>query len=255
MQGWAALAKWSAAYLREQLGGRQVKVHLQELDAEGAPRSYGGEKRPQEIEFVEFLDCIACSPPKRRYYLLFGNIECPRTFAARVARPIFPELSPDVPVPELLPRHRLFEINLWMSYDGAITNLHFDPFDNLLCVVQGRKSLRVFAPDQTQRLHLKPVFDASNPVHSPVNALAPDLAAHPQFRGARYHTATIERGDALYMPAGYWHHVRSEGFNVAVNFWWKEERWLLHQLRSPMRRNMLWYMRDRVRSRLAAQRR
>jgi hypothetical protein len=30
----------------------------------------------------------------------------------------------------------------------------------------------------------------------------------------------LHAGEILFMPAFWWHHVVSEGENVAVNFWW-----------------------------------
>ena len=34
---------------------------------------------------------------------------------------------------------------------------------------------------------------------------------------------TVKAGETLYLPAGWWHHVRQEGFTVAVNYWYDME--------------------------------
>ncbi len=34
---------------------------------------------------------------------------------------------------------------------------------------------------------------------------------------------TVRAGETLYLPAGWWHYVRQEGFTVAVNYWYDME--------------------------------
>lgn len=44
---------------------------------------------------------------------------------------------------------------------------------------------------------------------------------YPGLYNIEYHFAFIEPGDCLYVPFLWVHHVRSYGFNVAVNVWWR----------------------------------
>ena len=63
-----------------------------------------------------------------------------------------------------------------------------------------------------------------------VDFYAPDFARHPRFREALAHAqvAVLGPGDALHIPALWWHHVEGlDPFNVLVNYWWRETpRWL-----------------------------
>lgn len=34
---------------------------------------------------------------------------------------------------------------------------------------------------------------------------------------------TVKAGETLYLPAGWWHYVRQEGFTVAINYWYDME--------------------------------
>ena len=34
---------------------------------------------------------------------------------------------------------------------------------------------------------------------------------------------TLEAGDALYLPAGWWHYVRQSGLTIALNWWYDME--------------------------------
>ena len=53
----------------------------------------------------------------------------------------------------------------------------------------------------------------------------PDFERYPRFREAlaAAHTAELGPGDAVFIPALWWHHVESlEPFNVLVNYWWHD---------------------------------
>lgn len=244
LDGWPAMDAWSPEYLRDRLGDREIKV--QRLDDDHVTR-YELETL-ERIHFRDLIDAIQHDPPRHRYYLVIGNIHVVDNFPRRFAKPVFPELLPDIEIPALVDARRLLEINLWLGYSGVRSNLHFDPIDNCLCMIRGRKHLRLFSPDQWPLMYLPSPLGVENPLHSPVDALAPDLHRFPRFAEARYHSCVLEPGQMLYLPAGYWHHVCSEGLNVAVNFWWKDRRWALEQLRSPIRRTTLWFLKDKLRN-------
>jgi jumonji domain-containing protein 7 len=52
-----------------------------------------------------------------------------------------------------------------------------------------------------------------------------DQVRYPNYRHAKPLTVTLEPGDALFVPALWWHEVVSEvgedGLNIAVNYWYK----------------------------------
>lgn len=244
IDGWPALHRWTAEYLEATVGDRRIKV--QRLDQKNVTRYEL--HTLEEVCFTDFVEAIRHDPPARRYYLVIGNIHVVNNWPRRFSKPVFPELFPDVEILPLVDVERLLEVNLWMGYSGAVSNLHFDPIDNCLCMIRGRKHLRIYAPDQSGYMHLPSPFGIENPLHSPVDAIRPNFALFPRFQKARYHTCTLEPGDVIYMPAGYWHHVQSEGFNVAVNLWWKDRRWVREQLQTPMRRSTVWFLQDKVRN-------
>jgi len=53
----------------------------------------------------------------------------------------------------------------------------------------------------------------------------PDFERYPKFRQAldAGMTATLEPGDAIYIPSMWWHHVEGlEAFNLLINHWWRD---------------------------------
>ncbi|RXD07599.1 cupin-like domain-containing protein [Sphingomonas sp. UV9] len=120
--------------------------------------------------------------------------------------------------------------SIWMGTPTRIA-AHNDVPDNLACVAVGRRRFTVFPRDQFSNLYLGPVDNTpAGRAVSMVDFHDPDYATHPRFREALAHAqvAELEAGDALYIPAMWWHHVEGlSDFNVLVNYWWRESpRWL-----------------------------
>jgi len=120
--------------------------------------------------------------------------------------------------------------SIWMGTPTRIA-AHNDVPDNLACVAVGQRRFTVFPRNQFGNLYLGPVDNTpAGRAVSMVDFHDPDFAAHPRFRDALEHAevAELEAGDALYIPAMWWHHVEGlSDFNVLVNYWWRESpRWL-----------------------------
>jgi hypothetical protein len=103
---------------------------------------------------------------------------------------------------------------------------HYDLMENVGVVVAGRRRFTLFPPGQLANLYPGPfeLTPAGTPV-SLVDLAAPDLARFPRYAEAAAHaeTATLEPGDAIYIPFHWWHAVDSlEGVNLFVNYWWND---------------------------------
>lgn len=105
---------------------------------------------------------------------------------------------------------------------------HHDLSNNIAVCVSGRRRFTLFPPEQLVNLYVGPFdFTLAGPPVSMVSLENPDFDQYPRFREALAvaEVAELEPGDALYMPYGWWHHVRTlEAFNVLVNYWWNEAR-------------------------------
>jgi Cupin-like domain len=137
------------------------------------------------------------------------------------ARGVLPRFAGENPMPllgdEVPPR-------LWLGNRSRIA-AHYDVSHNIACVVAGRRRFTLFPPDQIANLYIGPLeFTMAGQPASMVDFAAPDLVKYPKFADAMAvaHIVDLEPGDALYMPALWWHHVEAEGpFNLLVNYWWQ----------------------------------
>lgn len=114
---------------------------------------------------------------------------------------------------------------IWIGNASRIAP-HFDESDNIACVVSGMRRFTLFPPEQVSNLYPGPIDRtvAGQPT-SLVDLADPDLERFPRFAQALAHarSAELQPGDAIYIPALWWHGVEAMGpFNVLVNYWWQD---------------------------------
>lgn len=115
---------------------------------------------------------------------------------------------------------------LWLG-NQVIVAAHQDPYENLACVVAGRRRFTLFPPEAVADLYIGP-FEKT-PGGPPISLVSfddPDLEKHPRFAKALEvaQVVELEPGDALYIPYLWWHHVRSLApVNLLTNYWWSSE--------------------------------
>jgi len=116
---------------------------------------------------------------------------------------------------------RLFRRNMmWMSSGGTKSVVHIDDFENLNCLVRGRKELVLV----DRRKYPKAVpLDRSAETFSSLDVDAVDFIKYPTMANVgEYHFANMTAGDCLYIPYKWIHQVRSYDRNIAVNLWWDQ---------------------------------
>ncbi|MBO9519873.1 MAG: cupin-like domain-containing protein [Porphyrobacter sp.] len=132
--------------------------------------------------------------------------------------PGFVEANPMPLLPQVVPR-------IWIGNRVRVAP-HYDLMENIGVCLAGRRRFTVFPPDQLPNLYPGPfeLTPAGTPV-SMVDPLAPDLDRYPRYAEAWSHAqqATLEPGDALYLPYAWWHGVEAlEPVSILVNYWWNE---------------------------------
>ena len=114
---------------------------------------------------------------------------------------------------------------VWLG-NRITTPTHVDEWNNIGCVVAGRRRFTLFPPEQIANLYIGPLdFAPTGAPMSLVSLRDPDFERYPKFRAAlaAAHAAELGPGDAIFIPSLWWHHVESlESFNVLVNYWWHD---------------------------------
>ena len=112
---------------------------------------------------------------------------------------------------------------IWLGHASNVSP-HYDAFDNLACVVAGKRRFTLYPPESIGKLYVGPIDNtmAGQPVSLAASSGANE-ADFPLFSEVRDQAlrAELEPGDALYLPKLWWHHVESlSGFNGLINYWW-----------------------------------
>ncbi|KAK7254564.1 tRNAPhe (7-(3-amino-3-carboxypropyl)wyosine37-C2)-hydroxylase [Aureococcus anophagefferens] len=97
----------------------------------------------------------------------------------------------------------------------AATAPHYDAMEQLLLVARGTKTLRLACPRDASRLDLgnAPLFNKCRLDAGGGSVFAAlDAAANPV-------DVTLNAGDLLYLPAFWWHAVRSDDASTTLNYW------------------------------------
>jgi hypothetical protein len=114
---------------------------------------------------------------------------------------------------------------IWLG-NRITTPTHVDEWNNVACVVAGKRRFTLFPPEQVANLYVGPLdFAPTGAAMSMVSLRDPDFARYPRFRDALAvaEVAVLEAGDCIFIPPLWWHHVESlEPFNVLVNYWWHD---------------------------------
>lgn len=109
---------------------------------------------------------------------------------------------------------------------GTSTPLHCDYDDNLFAQLWERKRYMLFPShysDFLYTLEVTPVLYGSS-----YDSDAPDFKPMPLARNATPLGYLVAQGELLYLPAGWFHHVRALDFSLWANLWTKNRQLALY---------------------------
>ncbi len=239
--------KWSLAHLRTAFGEAKVSVY----SSGGVYFRYWKEAlhtgpyrlvRPTQLRDIKFSDFLALATAAQRrgaprsgkrgacVYLqetLSGHSSLAGEFASWNWRWLL----------DIVRRHGwgIPDTNVLLcGLAGSCTPNHYDEQENVFCQVRGLKEVYLWPPADGLGHYAFPVNHACDRQAMP-NPDEPDLKRFPKFRFVRPHRVTLEPGDALYLPAAWWHHFRNlEDFSTSVTFWSKQKKATLANIRLPL---------------------
>ena len=143
----------------------------------------------------------------------------------------------DVPVPELVQqagRGDVYNSSIWLGLEPTYTPWHRDPNPNLFCQLHSSKVVRLLPPapghDIFQQVKAGLVRSGSSRIRGAEMMQGPERRA---FMDAIWGDSApdsilevvVEAGDALFIPKGWWHSIRSRSaagaLNASANWWFR----------------------------------
>jgi len=114
---------------------------------------------------------------------------------------------------------RIVEVDMWMSSGNTTSLLHRDAFNQINCLLKGRKEWVLIHPNYTQDLPVAVEIGDPAGGFTKIDVNSVDFEKFPEMKNIPWNSAKMSAGDCLFLPTQYWHQVRSyEDRNMAVSF-------------------------------------
>ena len=204
---WPAYTKWNWEYFKSVVGDKKVGIYNNVKSDAYTPVN----KADDYTTFGEYIDMIKQGPAAWRIFLfnIFSHA---------------PQLTEDFTWPDHLMKGFVKRVPmLFTGGKGSITHMHFDIDLSHIVHTQflGRKRVLLFPYKEQHKLYRKPfevlsLADFSNYYDPEKSKL--DVTDFPAVQFAHGFDITLEHGDTLFMPGGYWHHMEylDSGFAMSL---------------------------------------
>lgn len=200
IEDWPAFTKWNLEYMKQVAGDKIVPLY------DDRPVDYkdGFNEPHAKMKMSDYIDLLKREPTKFRIFLW------------NVLKEI-PQLQNDYSYPDFglklmkgLPM--LFfggrDSYTFMHYDIDLANIFHFHFE-------GEKQIILFDQKQNQYLYKVPY---SLITREDIDFSNPDFEKWPALAKAKGYSTTLNHGEVLYMPEGYWHYMKyiTPGFSMSL---------------------------------------
>jgi hypothetical protein len=195
---WAAKDKWTLDYFKSRHPDLMVPVYKEAFANTGTSYTSSDNK----MRFADYLDLIAGGPTQYRMFLfnIFKHI---------------PDLCDDFNYPGILDRYLTKYPFMFFGGEGSYVDAHYDLDLSHVILTQfhGQKKIILFAPEYSDYLYRHPLTVSAN-----IDIGNPDFDKYPRLKEVPGFECTLEHGDTLFIPSGWWHYVYYEtgGFSLSL---------------------------------------
>ena len=200
IEDWPAYQKWSLEYMRQVAGDKVVPLY----DDRRVDFRDGFNQQHARMRMDAYIDLLQREPTRYRIFLW------------NILKEV-PELQKDFKIPDfgltLLRRLPMLffggrDSYTFMHYDIDLANIFHFHFE-------GEKECILFSQSENRFLYKVP---HSLIAHESIDFSDPDYEQWPALKRVNGYKASLKHGEVLYMPEGYWHHMRylSPGFSMSL---------------------------------------
>lgn len=182
---------WTKEYLIDKIGSNIIKVTNMK---ENILNFFKGTEEV-EMRFDLFIELLESN--NKLYY---------------AQRELDDVLKKDIYIPDNIDKEIICNVVTWIGSGEQFTPLHFDHDDGYLCIVKGYKKVRLIHPKYTNLI--KPYKTLMYSEFLSVDELKNNNI---NFEVKEYN---LRSGDILFIPAGWWHDVKSsKEQSIAYTIW------------------------------------
>lgn len=204
-------------------GSQELAAFLAQLLSQSKYQTFHRFSAPLSL----FLEACRATP---------SSIIPPRLYVAQAQIVDLPkQLRDDLPTPRIVKeagKGDIYDANIWMGIPPTYTPLHRDPNPNLFVQLASSKRVRLFGPDigsaifrdVQQRIgqYGSASFRGDEMMAGPERDVLDEVVWGNDVNGEGLE-AVVAPGDALFIPKGWWHSIKSVGSDVtaSVNWWFR----------------------------------
>ncbi|MCR9227425.1 MAG: cupin-like domain-containing protein [Flavobacteriaceae bacterium] len=200
IEDWPAYSKWNLDYVKEVAGDKEVPLY----DDRPVKHDEGFNEPHAKMKMADYVDLLKSGPTKYRIFLW------------NILREV-PELQKDFSYPDFGLRLMKGLPMLFFGGEDSHTFMHYDiDLANIFHFhFEGKKQCILFSQDETKFLYKIP---HSLITREDIDFADPDLEKWPALQHAKGHITHLEHGNILYIPEGYWHHMKyiTPGFSMSL---------------------------------------
>jgi ribosomal protein L16 Arg81 hydroxylase len=198
---WKAMQLWTPEYFASRFGDALVEVVTgRESDPE---HEYNFDQHKTQVAMRDYIRMVVEGGETNDFYLIAQNY--------LLGRPEFQKLyghitSLDGYLDDATMRGR---VRVWIGPKGIITRLHHDAAPVMMAQVYGHKQVKLISP-----FHLSNVSSDGEWLCT-LDLDHLDYTRFPKMRNVDILEVTLEPGDLLFIPLGWWHWVK--GLDVTIS--------------------------------------
>lgn len=205
MNNWPALEKWTLEFFAERYGNEIIEITS---EREGDPLFEANlDQHRSRIRMRDYIRRIKqCVHATNDFYLVAKN--------GLMANDGFHGLLDDICCPAgfLDPTVASNHIGMWFGPAGTVTPLHHDGSNILLGQIRGRKLVKLISPFFLDYLY------NTHACFSEVDLDNIDFERFPLMKKVEILTITLEPGELLFIPIGWWHWVKAFEVSISLSF-------------------------------------
>lgn len=199
-QDWPAYEKWNLNYIKTIAGDKIVPLY----DDRPVSHKDGFNAAHASMKMADYIDLLQSKPTNYRIFLYELMKEVP------ILQNDFKWPNIGLRLVKQLPM-------LFFGGENSKVFMHYDiDYSNILHFhFHGKKQCILFAPDQTPYLYKVPHALITR---EDIDFDNPDFEKFPALKKAQGLITTLNHGEMLYMPEGYWHYMKYQtpGFSMSL---------------------------------------
>ena len=199
---WPAFGRWTPDYFEQAYGSATIEVVSGRADDPHGDRNF--DRYRHQTTMADYVAQVRAAGESNDLYMIAHNQNMLR-------EPLLPLLD-DVALDDTIfdPQRLRGGVTLWFGPAGTVTPLHHDTTNILFCQLHGRKRFHLISPWETR------LFAGADGFYSEWDLEDDDALPALQAEGVTVRQVELQAGEALFIPAGWWHHVKA--LDISISF-------------------------------------